>query len=303
MSVKNRLKWQIRKLLIDHYPKLIIDHEWPAIFGHPVDWDNPKDLNEKIQWLISYSDTSEWTRLTDKVKVREFVEERGYGHLLTRLYGVWENADDIDYNSLPERFVLKCTHDSGSTILVDKARGYDKGHINATLDDRLRQKFGYLNCEPHYNKIPPRIIAEEYLQGDFQYGSSTSLVDYKLWAFDGQVEHVWTYYNRTRESVYGNVYDLDWVCHPEYSAFHDGYRNGGGILPRPQCLDEMISAAAALSAGFPQVRVDFYEVGGKLYFGEMTFTSNKGRMQNYTQEYLRLLGDKVKLPKKRCPFK
>ena len=97
MSVKNRLKWQIRKLLIDHYPKLIIDHEWPAIFGHPVDWDNPKDLNEKIQWLICYSDTSEWTRLTDKVKVREFVEERGYGHLLTRLYGVWENAEDIDY--------------------------------------------------------------------------------------------------------------------------------------------------------------------------------------------------------------
>ena len=302
MNVKRQLKWQVRKLLVDHYPKLIIDHEWPPLFGRKVDWNNPRDLNEKIQWLMCYSDTSEWVRLADKYRVREFVEERGLGHILTKLYGVWKDANDIDYDTLPKKFVLKCNHDSGSTFLVDKTKGFDKGYLNATLNQKLKRKFGYLNCEPYYNKIKPLIIAEELLE-DKSNDYSTTLVDYKLWAFDGRVEDVWVYYNRSLNNVFVNVYDLDWNCHPEYSVFKEGRQNGNSVVPRPQCLNEMIDAASVLSKGFPQVRVDLYEANGRLYFSELTFSSNKGRMDGYTRDYLIQLGKNVQLPPKRCPIR
>ena len=302
MNVKRMLKWKLRKLLVDHYPKLIINHEWPPLFGHKVDWNHPRDLNEKIQWLMCYSDTREWVRLADKFRVREFVEERGLGHLLTKLYGVWNDVNDIDYDSLPEKFVLKCNHDSGSIFLIDKAKGFDKTEINAKLNEKLKRKFGYLNCEPFYNRIKPLIIAEELLEDDTIDYSST-LVDYKLWAFDGKVECIWAFYDRTQGHVYANVYDLDWNCLPNCFLYNENYRDGKGMLPRPKCLEEMISAASVLSKGFPEVRVDFYEIHGKVYFGEMTLSGNKGRMLNTSQEHLKYLGDKVILPQKRCPIK
>lgn len=302
MNLKKQIKWQIRKLLVDHYPKLIIDHEWPAQFGHKLDWNNPRDINEKIQWLMCYSDTIEWSRLADKYRVREFVNERGLGHLLVKLYGVWEKAEDIDYDALPEKFVLKCNHDSGSVYIIDKTKDINISSINKELDKTLKRRFGYLGCEPHYNKINPCIIAEEFLEDNTNSFSKT-LVDYKVWAFDGKVKSFWVCYNRTKDSVLVNIYDTDWNCHPECTVPTNHYRDGNGIVPRPIHLHEMISAASVLSKGFPQVRVDFYEVNGTLYFGEMTFSSSGGRMDFYTKEYLAELGQEVILPKKRCPIR
>lgn len=301
MSLKNKLQWKVREFLVDHYPKMIIDHEWPAQFGHKIDWNNPRDINEKIQWLICFSDTSEWTRLADKYRVREFVKERGLEHILTHLYGVWDDASKIDFDVLPDKFVLKCNHDSGSTIIVDKSRGFEKEQLINNYNHRLKQKFGYTSCEPFYNKIDPLIIAEEFLEPPAS--SADSIVDYKIWAFNGHVESIWACYNRTEEATYVNIFDHDWQCHPEYSVFTEHYRDGKGRAPRPEHLDEMIQAASILSKGFPQVRADFYEVKGKLYFSEMTFTSLYGRMDFYTQEYLEKLGSMVVLPKKRCPIK
>ena len=294
MNLKQSIKWQIRKFLIDHYPKMIIDHEWPAQFGHKIDWDNPRDINEKIQWLICYSDTSEWTRLADKYRVREFVKERGLEHILTHLYGAWDNANKIDFDALPDKFVLKCNHDSGSTTIIDKLEGYDKHELINYYNNRLKQKFGYYSCEPFYNKIKPLIIAEEFLSPESP--SARSIVDYKIWAFNGRVESIWACYNRTEEATYVNIFDLDWNCHPEYSIFTEHYRDGKGLAPCPKHLDEMIHAASVLSKGFPQVRADFYEVRGKLFFSEMTFTSLYGRMNFYTNEYLVKLGDLIELP-------
>lgn len=302
MNLKKSIKWQIRKFLIDHYPKLIIDHEWPHQFGRKIDWNNPRDINEKIQWLICYSDTSEWTLLADKYRVREFVRERGLDHLLVPIYGVWNKAEDIDYDSLPEKFVLKCNHDSGSVFIIDKSKGYSKMIINKELNNTLKRKFGYIGCEPHYNKIKPCIIAEKFLE-DSSNSFSKTLVDYKVWAFNGKVKSLWVCYNRTKEAVFVNIYDTNWNCHPECTVATDHYRDGLGIVPRPQNLNEMLRAASILSKGFPQVRVDFYEVNGILYFGEMTFSSIGGRMDVYTKDYLEELGKEVVLPPKRCPIK
>lgn len=296
------LKWQIRKLLVDHYPKLIIDHEWPHQFGRKIDWDNPRDLNEKIQWLICYSDTSQWPRLADKYRVRSFVEERGLGHLLTKLYGVWDDANDIDYETLPEKFVLKCNHDSGSTFLVDKAACFDKDALNATLNQKLRRKFGYRNCEPYYNKIKPLIIAEELLE-DKSNSFSSSIIDYKFWCFDGRPYRLCVYYSRTSESAYVNEFDLDWNFHPECSIFTDHYRNGQGKIQKPILFEKMIEYVKVLSKGFPIVRVDLYNIEGRIYFGEMTVTPGFGRYCRYTEEYLIELGNQIVLPPKRCPIR
>ena len=282
-------------MLLKYWRTCWVDRVWKNEFGYKVDWKNPRDINEKIQWLMCYGDTSLWSDLSDKIKVKEFLESRGYGDLVVPTLGVWERAKDIDYDALPERFVLKCNHDSGSTHIIDKKKGFDKEAINKDLDKHLKVKFGYVNGETYYNRIKSRILAEEYLEAKNEDFSS-SAIDYKVWCFDGKPYSVWACYSRSAECAYVNIYDLDWNVHPEYSVFTDHYRNGEGKVPKPKTFDHMMTVAADLSKGFPEVRVDFYEIDGRLYFGEMTFATLAGKINFYTPEYLKELGDHVKLP-------
>jgi hypothetical protein len=225
------------------------------------------------------------------VKVRDYVTEKGLGDLLVPLLGTWKRAGDIPWDILPEKFVLKCNHDSGSTHIIDQ--GTDRHAVSAALDEALKQKYGYRHGEMHYNGIAPCILAEQYLDS----GDAVPC-DYKVWCFDGKPYCVWACYGRTADAVYVNVYDLDWNPRPEASVFTDHYRDGGSSLPRPATLPQMLEAAAKLSEGFPEVRVDFYEVRGKLWFGEMTFASLMGMMDFYTDDFLIELGDQVKLPRR-----
>ena len=148
--------------------------------------------------------------------------------------------------------------------------------------------------EPHYLQIKPVVIAEKLLI-DKENTFSTSLVDYKVWCFNGKPYCVWACYSRTKNATYVGTYDLDWNYHPEWSIFTDHYKDGGPVVPKPKSFDEMMDAAKILSEGFPQVRVDFYDVDGKLFFGEMTFTSNGGFMQFFTDEFLLQMGKQMKL--------
>ena len=178
---------------------------------------------------------------------------------------------------------------------MDRKAGFDEGKARAFLDSRMKKKFGYLNGEMYYNAIEPRIIAERFLQSGDE-PSGTPPADYKVWCFDGKPYSVWVCYGRTSSETYVNIYDLDWNVHPEYSVFTDHYRNGEGKVPKPKTFDHMMTVAADLSKGFPEVRVDFYEIDGRLYFGEMTFATLAGKINFYTPEYLKELGDHVKLP-------
>lgn len=294
--VRNRLTELWNRFLVDHFTKYVLSRYWFRDFHYHLDWKNPKDLNEKIQWLILYSDTTEWSRLADKVAVRDYVIEKGLGHLLVPMLGVWDDARNINFDSLPDKFVLKCNHDSASVMILDKTKGFDKEKIVEEFNNKLRVKFGYLSCEPHYNKIKPMVMAEEYLPIDGA-GISTTPIDYKIWCFNGKPYIVWVAYNR--DNVNGHVeveqYDLNWNYHHDWGRFTDHYRDGGGKVPRPKSLDNMLSAAEILSQGFPEVRVDFYDVDGKVYFGEMTFTSDCGRMPFYSKEFLLQMGKLVDL--------
>lgn len=276
-------------------PKKRIDEIHIKICGKSINWDNPIDINEKINWLKINTDTSKWSVLADKYAVREFVEERGLGALLVPLYGHWMDANDIDFDKLPNSFVLKDTHGSSTNIVVRDKSKIDTAAIRKTLQRWIKTKYGVAEGEVHYKNIVPSIIAEKLLV-DNNCSFSESLVDYKVWSFDGKPYSIWACYNRTKEYAYVSQYDLNWNYHPECSRFTQHYRDGGNVVPKPSTLLQMLDAASILSKGFPEVRVDFYEVDGKLYFGEMTFTSAGGHMDFYTQEYLNELGNQIVLP-------
>ena len=279
-----------------YYPKKLASMKYRKKFGKALDWNNPRDLNEKINWLKFHSDTTSWTRLADKYAVREYVKECGLEDILVPLYGRWDNANDIDFDSLPDSFVLKTNHGYSTNIIVKDKSKLDISKARKLLNKWAGKRYGLAQSEPHYYGIKPYIIAEKLLVEKNNTFSST-LVDYKIWCFNGKPQSIWVCYSRTEESVYVAEYDTEWHYHPECSVFTKYYRDGGDIVPKPDNLDKLLEVAAKLSAGFPQVRVDFYNIDGHIYFGEMTFTCAAGFMDFYTHKYLLDKGSFTLIPK------
>ena len=288
------------KLLFDDDPRRVANYRFRKAFGRSIDWEHPRDLNEKIQWLKFYSDTSSWSRLADKYAVRDYVAEKGYGDMLVKLYGHWERAEEIDWEALPEQFVLKLNNGCGDILICrDKSRLNRRKVIRRFA--RLLRKgntYGYITAEPHYATIKPCIIAEELLDHTHQAVASDTLIDYKIWCLDGEPVCIRVYMNRNRHSTPSSLYDTQWVSHPEWIAKSKHYGTDALPVPRPASLDRMLEAARAFSAGHPQMRVDLYEVDGKPYFGELTMTAANGCINSFTKEYLVELGDRVTLPKR-----
>lgn len=279
------------------FPQALVTVIFRRCHGMGSEWkSNPQTIDQKIHWLKFYGDTSQWPRLADKYRVREYVAECGLADMLVPLLGRWERAEDIDWDSLPERFVMKTNHGSGDALICQDKAQLDTGAWTQKFARLLRERYGYYRAEPHYNLIPPCIIAEELLDASRQKVESTSLVDYKVWAFNGKPAYVWTCHNRTKDSCVVGVYDLDWRFHPEYSVSNSHYILASQPIPRPSSLDRILHAASVLSEGFPQARVDFYEVDGKPYFGEITFTAASGFNDFYTREFLLILGRLCILP-------
>ena len=289
-----------------HFPRLLIELRYWAVYRKRINLKNPQDLNEKIMWAKLYSDTSRWTELADKYKVRKYVEEIGLGDTLVQLFGRWTDADDFDFDNLPNSFILKANNGDGkgtNKIIINKAAltEEEKEDIRAMMRDWLsRKKIGALIAEPHYAGMEPCVIAEEVLPLE---EGSTTLTDYKIWCFNGKAYYIWVCNDRSKggNSAHVMTYDLDWNAHPEFSVFNSDYLRGEQITP-PINLKEMIRVAEQLSSGLPEVRVDLYNVKGKVYFGELTFTSQGGLMTFYTPAFLKELGSKFSIedfPKKK----
>ena len=295
-TIFSKFKRSVRLFLGKHYPKLLVSILYRIAFGKRIDWDDPRTLNEKIHWLKFNTDTSLWTLLADKYRVREYVRQRGCEDLLVNLYGVWTDSSEIDWDSLPDKFVMKSNCSSGDVrICTDKSK-IDRQEWEAHFDKAMRDKLGYERGEPHYNAIEPAVIAEELLDISKQPIRTSSLIDYKIWCFNGKIFGTWVCYNRKGMSADTEWHDLDWRFRPEWSVFTDHYRNGKGVIPKPNSYEEMLQVASKLSTGFPQVRIDLYNIDGKIYFGEMTFTSAGGHNNFYSDEALNLMGDLTILP-------
>lgn len=285
---KNNAK--IKKILYYISPKLQLSIMYRQSFGKKLDWRHPRDLNEKINWLKIYSDTSLWSRLADKYAVREYVKECGFKDNLVKLFGRWDDANDINWDDLPNEFVLKVNNGSGDILVCKDKTGLDKHDVVLRYNALLKKKFSNYNGEPHYAQMKPCIIAEELLDATKQPIETDTLIDYKIWCFNGKAYYIWACYNRHKGSVEVATYDLNWNRRDEKSIFTNHYRRAEKDLPCPQSLLEMIKMAEKLSVGIPQVRVDLYEVDNKPYFGEMTFTSAGGFNNFYTNDFLMELG-------------
>lgn len=263
-------------------------HRWP-------DFEHPHDLNEKINWLKFYGNTSRWADLSDKYKVREYIKSKGLEDILVKLYGKWDKAQEIEWDLLPDGFVMKANNGCGDVLVCLEKSKLDQYAATKQFEKLLSKKYGDISGEPHYADIKPCIIAEELLDVEKQPIKTSSLIDYKIWCLNGKPELFYCIWNRTKSSIETRMYDLDWNYHPEWAVYSSHYLEGRVDLPRPKRFDQMLNIAERLSEGFPIVRVDLYEVDGKVYFGELTFTSLGGFMDYITQEQLLHMGEKVKL--------
>ena len=294
-SIKKEIK-KILSLVGQKNPELLVKTRYWFRFHRRLNLNAPSDLNEKIQYLSLRTNTDEWSRLTDKFAVREYVAQCGLGNILNTLYGTWERAEDVDFDSLPNRFVLKTTHGSGDSIIVHDKRTIDVEKIRSTLRQTLSETYGLAEGDIHYSRITPRVVAEHLLDNDEESSRySSSLIDYKIWCFDGKAHFIWACTNRTKESVRVMVYDKEWNAHPEYVVATHHYKIAN-LLPQPKNLPEMLTVAERLAKPFPVVRVDLYNISGVIYFGEMTFTSIGGLMNVYSREFLDMTGKLISIP-------
>lgn len=293
-------KWastMYKKYTVLKDPTIEIRRIYRNSFGCEPDLNNPKDLIEKIYWMELYADTTMWTVCEDKYKMRGFLEEKGFGEYLPKLYGKWDCVKDFeaDYESLPSSFVLKLNNGSGTVKVIKDKSEHSKRELCMLLKKWLAIPYGYSNSGLHYLFIEPCIMAEELLPNSNSDVSPKSLIDYKLWCFDGKPESFFVTYNRSHESVGFTLMDLQWNEMPDKlkSGIHYIYQTDVRI-PKPTCLELMKDIAGKVSVGFPEVRVDFYVVDGKPYIGELTLASGYGF---FTKEYYNYLGSRIDMEK------
>jgi len=259
-------------------------------------WPNlkkPRTFDEKLGWLMLYWRHPLKVKCADKYAVRSYVKEHGLEHMLPELLGVYEKSNEIDFDTLPERFVLKCTHGSKMNIICRNKRLLGLEEIKRKLDKWMKMDISKLAGEVHYALIKPRIICESYLDdltGDLP-------CDYKVYCINGKAHCIMACTDR---GSYGHAkfdfYDREWKNKLPYSKSSLLAKRE---IPKPEAYEEMIEAAEKLSKPFPFVRVDFYSINGKAIFGEMTFTPSNCIDMGYTEVAQNILGEMIKLPEKR----
>lgn len=294
------LKWMASKFLkfVCHfYPAFDANRLFKRHFGRKMNLKNPLILPEKIVWMELYTDTSMWTYCEDKYLMREYVERKGYGEYLPKLYGVWQNAEDIDFSILPKEFVMKANHGCGDVFVCHNKYSLNKENVIRYFKRILNITYGYNCAALHYTKIKPCIVAEEVLSNDY-INISSSMVDFKVWCINGVPKSIMIVYDRNSKKHSVDLYDTEWNRLPKFFNIKNpqiNFEKESRFKSKPLCLDEMLKIAEDLSDGFPEVRVDFYIVNSKPIIGEMTFAAG---YTSLTYEYYKLLAEDVKLVNK-----
>lgn len=278
---------------IKNNPKAHAASEFRIFWGRELNWDNPTILSEKGRWVQFNTDTSEWSLYADKYRVREYLEGLGLSEYLPKLYGVWEKASDIDFNSLPSSFVIKTNHGCGEVIVVKNKSKADLEEIRAKMQHYLQERYGVQTAEPHYLNIKPVVLAEEVLPATCP--DTDAIVDYKIFCNYGKPIFLDITYNRNMETHHAHEawYDPEWNKHDEWHT--GGYKVKD--ITRPTSLEKMYEICAQLGKDWPLARIDFYDVNGRPYIGELTFTPNGYTPEDLTPEAQLLIGNMIKLHK------
>ena len=260
--------------------------------GRPLDLSNPKTFNEKLQWLKLYDRRSVYTNMVDKYEVKRIVADRIGEEYIIPTLGVWNSFDEIDFDTLPEQFVLKCTHDSGGLAICRDKSKFDVDSAKQKIEKSLNRNYYYYGREWPYKDVKPRIIAEQYMEDT----ETAELRDYKFFCFDGEVKALFIASDRYKEGeeTKFDFFDADF----NHLPFCQGHPNADVPPKKPVCYDEMIMLAKKLSQGVPQVRIDFYEVDGRVYFGEFTLFHYSGTVPFVPEIWDQAFGEWITLPEK-----
>lgn len=275
--------------------KLYLKLQYRLMMGKRLDLKHPKEFNAKLQWLKLYDRNPEYMRLVDKYEVKRYIADKIGAQYVIPTLGVWDRVEDISFDALPNSFVLKCTHDSGSTIICKDKSTFDVEGAKARLQSRLRGNLFWHGREWPYKALKPRVIAEQYMID----AATAELRDYKFFCFNGVCRCLKVDFDRFVDH-HANYYDpqgnrLDFgeaVCPP----------NKDKNIVLPHSLKKMIALAEILSKDVPFLRVDFYEVNGRIYFGELTFFPASGFGPFVPEEADYKLGEWLALPEKKRVF-
>jgi hypothetical protein len=282
-----------RKDLLNWVPdKIYLKMIYYGQMGKKLNLKNPQTFNEKLQWLKLYDRNPDYSNLVDKYAVRDYVKNLiGEEHLIP-LIGVYDNFDEIDFNKLPNQFVLKCTHDSGGIVICTDKSKFNISLARNKINKRLKRDFFYFAREWPYKNVKPRIICEKYMVDD----SGTQLKDYKIFCFNGIPKLIEVDFDRFTGHK-RNIYDTEWNYLPvsiHYPTKPDV------VIKKPNKLNEMLKLASVLAKDYLHVRTDFYSINDKVYFGEITFYHEAGFGIYKPLEFEHEMGSWIKLPIENC---
>ena len=285
-SIMN-IKHELLKLIPD---SIYLKNAYKKIMGKNLNLRTPKTFNEKLQWLKLHNRNPLYTTLVDKYAVKNWAARQIGDSYIIQTLGVWDKFEEIDFEKLPNQFVLKCTHDSGSYFICKDKSKLDKIEAQKRFTKALKRNFFYSGREWPYKNVHPRIIAEQYMED-----RNGAFVDYKFSCFNGVVDCVMVCLDRHLNDVKFYFFDKDW----NLKRLNVRGKNAPDdfTIPKPPCMDEMFEIAAKLSKDIPFVRVDLFECDGKIYFGEMTFYPDSGFDANLLPETDVYFGQKIDLSK------
>ncbi|MBQ6707718.1 MAG: glycosyl transferase [Clostridia bacterium] len=283
--IKNReLRLQLIKLLSFIPDKPYLKLVYWIKTGKKLNLKKPVGFNEKLNWLKVNKIHPEYTELVDKIAVRKYISEKIGEDALFPLLGSWDTFEDIDFDSLPDKFVLKCNHDSGSVKIIDDKNSIDKKDLSAFFNRRLKLNAFCLGREYPYKNVKPQIMAEAFMETPDGQG----LNDYKFFCFNGKPEILFVATDRATDVKF-DFFDMDF----NHLDIYNIHEQSGKDIPKPSCFEEMKEIAAKLTQGMEFVRLDLYEINGHIYFGEFTFFHGGGYYLFHPEHWEKDLGDLI----------
>ena len=260
-------------------------------FRKKLHLDNPQTYNEKLQWLKLYDLHEEYTQMVDKYEAKKYVASIIGEEYIIPTYGVYNSFEEIDFTRLPQQFVLKCTHNSGGVFVCKDKATFDIEGAKKQVKKWLKKNPYWKNREYPYKNVKPRIIIEQYMEDESGY----ELKDYKFFCFDGIAKYIFVASDRGKddEETKFDFYDIEWNLLP----FTNGHPNSNKKMKKPENYDKMVDISERLSKGIPHVRVDLYNINGRIYFGELTFFHWSGLVPFVPPKWDVIFGDSLVLPR------
>lgn len=272
--------------------KAYLKLRYNCIMGKKLNLDNPVTYNEKLQWLKLYDRKPEYTKMVDKYEAKKYVADIIGEEYIIPTLGVWDNVNDIDFDTLPNQFVLKCTHDSGGLVICKDKSELDIENAKNTLNHFLNRNFYNVHREWPYKDVQPRIIAEKYMEDE----SGKDLKDYKFFCFNGEPKLLYiseglSDHSTAKISFADMDYNIAEFKRNDFKPFDE-------LPKKPINFEKMKELAKVLSKDRAFIRVDFYEINKKIFFGELTFFPCSGYLPFDPEKYDKVLGDWITLPNK-----